>query len=59
MTFAAEAPNFSFPHRHLLGIEGLSRAEIVSRLKAALPETINKLTPGGRLPDETEASGLI
>ena len=38
---------------------GLSRAEIVSRLKTALPETINRLTPGGRLPDETEASGLI
>ena len=38
---------------------GLSRAEIVSRLRTALPETINRLTPGGRVPDETEASGLI
>ena len=38
---------------------GLSRAEIVSRLKTALPETINRLTPGGRVPDETEASDLI
>jgi uncharacterized protein YidB (DUF937 family) len=38
---------------------GLSRAEIVSRLKTALPETINRLTPGGRVPDETEAGGLI
>jgi uncharacterized protein YidB (DUF937 family) len=38
---------------------GLSRAEIVSRLKTALPETINRLTPRGRLPDETEAGDLI
>ena len=29
---------------------GLSRAEVVNRLKTALPETINRLTPGGRLP---------
>src|SRR6188508_2160971 len=32
MTFAAEAPNISFPPRHLLGIEGLSRAEITGLL---------------------------
>ena len=38
---------------------GLSRAEVVNRLKTALPETINRLTPGGRLPDESEASRLI
>jgi uncharacterized protein YidB (DUF937 family) len=38
---------------------GLSRAEIVSRLRTALPETVNRLTPGGRVPDETEAKGLI
>jgi uncharacterized protein YidB (DUF937 family) len=35
--------------QHLLG----------QALRAALPETVNRLTPGGRLPDETEASGLI
>ena len=38
---------------------GLSRAEIVKRLTAALPETVNRLTPDGRLPSETEAQRLI
>jgi len=38
---------------------GLSRAQIVQRLTAALPETVNRLTPDGRLPSETEAQGLI
>src|SRR5262245_15955022 len=32
MTLAAEASTLSFPHRHLLGIEGLSRAEITALL---------------------------
>jgi aspartate carbamoyltransferase catalytic subunit len=32
MTLAATASNASFPHRHLLGIEGLSPAEIVALL---------------------------
>jgi aspartate carbamoyltransferase catalytic subunit len=32
MTLAAEAQASSFPHRHLLGIEGLSRAEITALL---------------------------
>jgi aspartate carbamoyltransferase catalytic subunit len=32
MTLAAEAQTSSFPHRHLLGIEGLSRAEITALL---------------------------
>jgi len=35
MSIAAEAPLSSFPHRHLLGIEGLSRAEIVALLDLA------------------------
>src|SRR5215210_416586 len=35
MTLAAEATDFSFPHRHLLGIEGLSRQEIVGLLDLA------------------------
>ena len=38
---------------------GLSRAELVKRLTAALPETVNRLTPDGRLPSETEAQRLI
>ena len=38
---------------------GLSRSELVARLKTALPETVNRLTPGGRVPDETEARELI
>ena len=42
MTFAAEAPNFSFPHSHLLGIEGLSRAEITGLLD--LSEEASKLS---------------
>jgi aspartate carbamoyltransferase catalytic subunit len=32
MSIAAEASNFYFPHRHLLGIEGLSSAEITGLL---------------------------
>ena len=32
MSIAAAATEFSFPHRHLLGIEGLSRQEIVGLL---------------------------
>ena len=39
---------------------GLSRTELVGRLRTALPETVNRLTPGGRLPsDDREAEGLI
>ncbi len=32
MSIAAEAPTPAFPHRHLLGIEGLTRDEILSLL---------------------------
>jgi aspartate carbamoyltransferase catalytic subunit len=42
MTFAAEGSNVSFPHRHLLGIEGLSRAEITGLLD--LSEEASKLS---------------
>jgi aspartate carbamoyltransferase catalytic subunit len=35
MSIAAEATEFSFPHRHLLGIEGLSLDEIVGLLDLA------------------------
>lgn len=42
MSIAAEASNFSFPHRHLLGIEGLSCAEITGLLD--LSEEATKLS---------------
>ncbi|MBK5199164.1 MAG: aspartate carbamoyltransferase catalytic subunit, partial [Methyloceanibacter sp.] len=42
MSIAAEAPTFSFSHRHLLGIEGLSRAEIIALLD--LSEEATKLS---------------
>jgi aspartate carbamoyltransferase catalytic subunit len=42
MSIATEASNFSFPHRHLLGIEGLSRAEITGLLD--LSEEATKLS---------------
>jgi len=47
MSIPAETPPNSFPHRHLLGIEGLSRAEIVALLDlseeaAKLGRQINK-----------------
>jgi aspartate carbamoyltransferase catalytic subunit len=35
MTIATAASEFSFPHRHLLGIEGLSRSEITGLLDLA------------------------
>jgi uncharacterized protein YidB (DUF937 family) len=38
---------------------GLSRSELVARLKTALPEAVDRLTPGGRVPDETEARDLL
>lgn len=43
----------------LSGKTGLSRAELVKRLTVALPETVNRLTPEGRLPSEVEAQRLI
>jgi uncharacterized protein YidB (DUF937 family) len=38
---------------------GLSRDEIVKRLTAGIPETVNQLTPEGRLPSEIEAQRLV
>jgi uncharacterized protein YidB (DUF937 family) len=38
---------------------GLSRTELVERLSTALPETVNHLTPQGRLPTETEAEEFL
>ncbi len=34
---------------------GLSRHDLLQRLNAALPEVVNRFTPGGRLPTEAEA----
>ena len=42
MSMAAETSHPSFPHRHLLGIEGLSRSELVSLLD--LSEEASKLS---------------
>ena len=38
---------------------GLQRAEIVERLATGLPETVNQLTPHGRVPTEAEAEHFI
>lgn len=38
---------------------GLTRSEILSRLSVALPDTVNRLTPQGRLPSEDEARELF
>ena len=35
---------------------GLSRDELLSRLKSVLPTAVDKLTPEGRLPTEAETS---
>jgi uncharacterized protein YidB (DUF937 family) len=35
---------------------GLSREELLSRLKTVLPTAVDKLTPEGRVPSEAEAS---
>ena len=35
---------------------GLSRAELLARLKAVLPAAVDGMTPEGRLPTQTEAS---
>lgn len=37
---------------------GMTRSQLLLRLKAALPEVVNRLTPAGRIPTETEAQTL-
>lgn len=37
---------------------GLSQAELLLRLNSALPDVVNRLTPNGRLPTETEGRML-
>jgi uncharacterized protein YidB (DUF937 family) len=38
---------------------GLSREELLSGLSRELPETVDQLTPNGRLPSEQEAARLV
>jgi len=38
---------------------GLSREELLSGLSRELPETVDQLTPNGRLPNEQEAARLV
>jgi uncharacterized protein YidB (DUF937 family) len=38
---------------------GLPRKEIVARLATGLPETVNQLTPQGRVPTEKEAEQFV
>ncbi len=38
---------------------GLSRADLVERLATALPDTVNGLTPQGRVPSEDEAEEFL
>jgi uncharacterized protein YidB (DUF937 family) len=41
---------------NLAGQTGLSREELLSRLASVLPQAVDKLTPHGRLPTETETA---
>lgn len=43
----------------LMKTTGLSREELLARLKTVLPAAIDKLTPEGRLPSESEAAGWM
>jgi uncharacterized protein YidB (DUF937 family) len=38
---------------------GMSQGELLLRLNVALPEVVNRLTPDGRLPNDSEGSALI
>lgn len=38
---------------------GLSRAELLQRLATAIPSTVDRLTPGGRMPSEDEARAQL
>ena len=37
---------------------GMTQAELLLRLNAALPDVVNQFTPNGRIPSETEAQAL-
>lgn len=38
---------------------GLSKQDLLERLAKTLPDAVNRMTPDGRLPTETEASRLV
>jgi len=38
---------------------GLSREDLLKRLATAIPETVDKMTPDGRMPDEEQARGFF
>lgn len=69
-SWVADGPNVPVQHHDLesalgdatlaeLGQKtGLSRAELVRRLSAALPDVVNRLTPDGHIPSQTEAQAL-
>lgn len=38
---------------------GLTRDELLQRLATAIPETVDRLTPGGRMPSEEEARAQL
>jgi uncharacterized protein YidB (DUF937 family) len=38
---------------------GLTRDEILTRLSSAIPETVDRFTPQGRLPDASEAGQFV
>lgn len=38
---------------------GLSRAELLQRLATTIPATVDRLTPGGRMPSEDEARAQL
>lgn len=38
---------------------GLSRDELLKRLATAIPETVDKMTPDGKMPNEAEARGFF
>jgi uncharacterized protein YidB (DUF937 family) len=38
---------------------GLSRQELLDRLATAIPETVDKMTPDGRMPTEDQARGYF
>jgi uncharacterized protein YidB (DUF937 family) len=44
---------------HLQQQTGLSRQDLLARLSTSLPETVDKLTPDGRMPTEEESSRLM
>jgi len=43
----------------LMAHSGLTRDEVLSALSQHLPQLVNELTPGGRLPTEQEAARLM